>query len=307
MKLLGTICLLLGIGLFSTVEICQKLIVQGCGCHIDPYIMVFVRFIITGLILLAVGLPLLWRKGKHLAFADWLHFTLNGILGITLCLSLFHLGIDKFQNASSAAVVFSANSIFVVILARFINAEKWALNKWIAVLFGLIGISMFIYENGSPDMTTLKAIGVMSFSALLFALSVCYTKKTIAKTGAMVYMGGSSLIGGLLALPMFFIISDLSFGAAIAPMKDAIFEMSYMVFIATALAYCLYYTGISCTSAFHASMAFMLKPVLACVFSQLANVCGILSSERAMNAWTITGTVLIVVAMCLAQLCKAKK
>lgn len=304
-RFLGTICLLIGISLFSTIEICQKIIVGQAGCHMDPYMMVFVRFAVTGILLLTIGLPILHHQGRRLALRDWMNFTINGITGITLSLSLFHFAIDQFANASSAAVVFSANAIFVVIFARFINGEPWTLGKWIAMLLGLAGISLFIFEQGTPNTDTLKAIGMMSISAMLFAISVCFTKRTIAKCGAMVFMGGSSLMGSLLSLPMFFLLSSHGFMEAIRPMQSAWTAMGYMVVIATAIAYCFYYTGISCTSAFHSSMVFMLKPVLACVLAMVAHRIGILSSERPMNTATITGTALIVVAMCIAQLCRA--
>ena len=45
---MGIVFLILGIGLFSTVEICQKLI--NAKAHIDPNVMVFVRFVVTGII-----------------------------------------------------------------------------------------------------------------------------------------------------------------------------------------------------------------------------------------------------------------
>lgn len=306
-KFFGTFCLLLGIGLFSTVELSQKFIVAQCGQRIDPYMMVFVRFFVTGVLLLAVGLPFLWRQGTRLKGRDWGIFTVNGLIGITACLSLFHYGIDLFANASSAAVVFSANAVFVVILARFINNEPWTLGKWVAMLIGLAGISLFVCEKGKPDTDTLKAIGIMSLSALLFALSVCFTKRTIARTGAMVYMGGSSLLGSLMAVPVFFCLSSHGFVEAIKPMGDAFWSMAYFVVIATAFAYTVYYFGLARTSAFHASMAFMLKPVLACLLARIAAATGFISSEKPMNAWTYTGTALIVVAMFLAQLAARKK
>jgi hypothetical protein len=49
-------------------------------------------------------------------------------------------------------------------------------------------------------------------------------------------------------------------------------------------------------------MAFFLKPVLACIFAQIARETGLLRHEKMMNAWTISGTVLIFIAMCLTVL-----
>ncbi len=299
---LGMVCLLTGIALFSTIEIGQKFIVQQCGERIDPYMMVFVRVIVTGVLLLAIGYPAFRRSGNKLNLKDMGVFLLNGLMGITACLSIFHYAIDKFSNASSAAVVFSANAVFVVIFARFINHEAWTLGKWLAMLLGLVGISMFIFEKGVPNADTYKGIALMSSSAMLFALSVCYTRRCISRYGAMVYMGGTSIAGGLLALPVFFLLSDKTFMQAIEPMTRAPWSMAYYVIVATAFAYYMYYMGIAMTSAFHASMAFMLKPVLACIFAQLAVITNLIASESSMNAWTISGMILVVAAMLLTKI-----
>lgn len=306
-KAFGLLLLLLGITLFSTIELCQKFIVSQCGQHIDPYIMVFLRFTVTGILLLAIGLPLLKRRGKCTHLSDWLNFAINGVVGITVCLSLFHYGIDLFTNASSAAVVFSANAVFVVILARFINHEPWTLGKWVAMLIGLTGISFFVCEKGAPDAETLKALAIMSLSALLFAFSVCFTKRTVARCGAMVFMGGSSIIGGLLALPVFIMLSSKTFAQALEPVSQALPSLAYLAVVATAFAYWVYYLGLSKTSAFHASMAFMLKPVLACLLAQVSVATGLIASEKPMNAWTYAGATLIVIAMLIAQICAKRQ
>lgn len=297
---MGILFLLLGIGLFSTVEICQKLINQKSV--IDPNMMVSIRFVVTGVLLFIFGLPSYFSKGGRLTLQDWTVFAFNGFVGITMSLGFFHFGINMFRNASSPAVVFSANAVFAIVIARFMNSEAWNCRKWLATLLGLGGVCLFMFESGRADLSTLKAVGVMSVAAMLFALSVCFTKRVVSKYGAMVYMGGSSLIGGLLSVPLVFLTSRRGIVAELGEAWNALPEMAYMVIIATALAYVLYYSGIAATSAYIGSMAFFLKPVLACIFAQIARVTGLLKNEKMMNAWTISGTVLIVIAMCLAVL-----
>ncbi|NLG15466.1 MAG: EamA family transporter [Lentisphaerae bacterium] len=296
----GILFLLLGIGLFSTVEICQKLINKNNA--IDPNMMVFIRFVVTGVLLLAFGLPSYFSRGGRLTMRDWGVFAFNGFFGIALSLGFFHFGINMFRNASSSAVVFSANAVFAIVIARFMNKEEWNCRKWLATLLGLGGVCLFMFESGRADLSTLKAVGVMSVAAMLFALSVCFTKRVVSKYGAMVYMGGSSLIGGFLSLPLVFLTSSKGIVAEFGKVWDALPEMTYMVVVATALAYVFYYSGIAATSAYIGSMAFFLKPPLACIFAQIARVTGLLKNEKMMNAWTISGTVLIVIAMCLAVL-----
>ena len=279
--------LLFGIALFSTVEIAGKAISNIA--KIESFVMVFMRFFVTGFVLVAISLPGYLKKNK-LSGSDWCVFLLNGLVGIAASITLFHIGIDMFENASSAAVVFSANALFTVIIARFINHEKLTLVKCIAVFLGLIGISLFIFEKGNPDLQVLGSICVMCCSAFLFGVSVCITRKVVKRYGAMLFMGMSSLIGSIITLPIALFTMNEN---VIERMHATVWPMCYMVLIGTTLAYFLYYYGLSGVSASKASIAFFMKPVLACIFAS------IYFPNNKMNAWTITGTIIIVLAMSL--------
>ena len=285
-SIICVVALLLGISLFSTVEIAGKEISQIA--KIEPYVMVFIRFFVTGIVLVAISLPAYLKKNQ-LTRKDWGVFLLNGFVGIAASITLFHMGIDMFKNASSAAVVFSANALFTVIVARFVNQERLTLIKCIAVLLGLVGIALFIFEKGNPDLQVLGSICVMCCSAFLFGVSVCITRKVVKKYGAMLFMGMSSLIGSLITLP----IALCTMQSGLLDRLHATFvPMSYMVLIGTTLAYFLYYYGLVGVTASKASIAFFMKPVLACIFACIYR-------GEVMNAWTIAGTVIIILSMSL--------
>ena len=291
----GTLALFIAIILFSTVEIASKAI--AARAVIDPYAMVFIRFFTTGVVLLAASLPTYLRSGRRLGWHDLGIFTLTGIIGITLSISLFHAAILMFENASSSAVVFSGNALFTTILARFINREIWTWRKWVAVTLGLSGISMFIFESGTPTRSAVYAILTMCMSAFAFSLSICITKRVVARYGAMLFMGCSALIGGVLTLPMVIIRRPEH---AMAEIMSVVPLLLYMALVVTALAYFFYYYGLSHCTAFKASMVFFLKPVFACYLSW------IILGEK-LNAWTLTGTVLIVVSLSLTLPYGARK
>lgn len=291
----GTLALFLAIVLFSTVEIASKAIAERAV--IDPYAMVFIRFFTTGVVLLAISLPGYLRSGRRLGWHDLGIFTLTGVIGITLSISLFHAAILMFENASSSAVVFSGNALFTTVLARFINRETWTWRKWVAVTLGLGGISMFIFESGTPTRSAIYAILTMCMSAFAFSLSICITKRVVARYGAMLFMGCSSLIGSLLTLPMVIIRRPEN---AMAEILSVVPLLLYMALIVTALAYFLYYYGLSHCTAFKASMVFFLKPVFACYLSWL------ILGEK-LNAWTLTGTALIIFSLSLTLPYGARK
>jgi len=105
----------------------------------------------------------------------------------------------------------------------------------------------------------------------------------------MLFMGMSSLFGSLITLPI--ALGTMQPGL-MERLHATIYPMSYMVLIGTTLAYFLYYYGLVGVSASKASIAFFMKPVLACIFACLY-------LHEKMNRWTIAGTVIIILSMCL--------
>jgi len=286
----GLIALIGGIALFSTVEIDAKII--NSQATIPPAIMVFLRFVFTGIALLAISLPRYLKTHGKFTKHDWKIFFLNGAIGISLCLGLFHAAIAMFSNASSAAVVFSANAVFTIIFAKYMNNEAWNIRKWLALVCGLVGISLFIFESGKPDWDTFFAICTMALSAVAFAYSVCLAKREIKNYGATLFMGMSSICSCLVILPFAIYVVLAMPTNIITELKNSFWGMLYMIFAGTTLGYFLYYTGIKHVTAFVASMAFFIKPVLACFFAWFF-------IDESMNAWTISGTAIIMLALIL--------
>jgi drug/metabolite transporter (DMT)-like permease len=285
---LGVLGLLGGVGLFSTVEITGKII----GRRIDPGTLTFFRFAVTALVLLAIAVPRRWGKVKAFRGRDYGIFFLNGFIGIALGISLFHAAILVFEKAASSAVVFSANPVFVLVLARFINHEHWELRKWVAVGLGALGVSCFAWESGAFTAGSLLGLGLMLLSAFFFALSICISKRVIPAYGPMLLMGFSAATGSLLLAPWAW-VSLARDGTQ--SLVNAWLPLLYIAVLGTAVAYALYYFGIMKTSANGGSMAFFLKPVLACVLA------AIILGEH-INLPMIVGAVLIISGVCVVML-----
>ncbi len=171
---LGLVTLIAGVALFSTVEVLSKLI----GTRVSPWLLVFLRFFITGLVLLALAGRDLPRRLAALNRRDYGLFAFNGFVSIALAISLFHLALLVFEKAASCAVVFSANPIFVMLLARFINREPLTWPKAAAVLSGAVGVAFFAWESGAFTLQSLRA-GLIAVSALLFSAGICISRRVI--------------------------------------------------------------------------------------------------------------------------------
>lgn len=280
MKNLGLLALLGGVALFSTVEVVTKII----GPNALPFQMVFVRFFVTGVLLLALSLPAFLKSGMDLKLADFGLFALNGLVGIAVSLSLFHVAILVFEKAASCAVVFSANPIFVIIFARFINHEPWSVPKWAALVLGVAGVVLFAWESGAFTLQSLAALGIMTVSAIFFALSICISRRLVARYGVFILMGFSALFGSLMIFPFAF-VSVLHHG--VNGLVESWLPVLYVTLAGTTLAYGLYYYGLRHCTAFQASMMFFLKPVLASVFA------AVILREH-INSFMIGGGLLII-------------
>lgn len=282
-ELLGIISLVCGVGLFSTVEVTGKFI----GTRIDPIVLTFIRFFLTGIVLIILSIPILRLRINPLGLKDYGIFCLNGFIGITLAISIFHIALLVFEKAASSAVVFSVNPVFVMIIARFVNNEPWRFRNWISAIVGAVGVSCFAWESGRLSLGSLNGLGLMILSASLFALSVCIAKRFMALYGAVLLMGFSALFGSLMLLPIIFIRLPLH---GFSGLSEAWLPVLYISLAGTALAYGLYYFGLMNTSANKGSMAFFLKPVLASLFA-------VIFLDETINTYMIVGTCLILSAL----------
>lgn len=279
----GLLALLAGVCLFSTVEVVSKFI----GPRVLPFQMVFIRFFLTGVILLGLALPALRRQRAPLTARDLGIFALVGAIGVAVTISLFHLAILVFSKAASCAVVFSANPVFVMLFARFLNDEPWTVRKWIALLLGVAGIACFAWETGAFNAQSMAGLSLMLLAAMFFALSICISRRVIARYGVFLLMGAAALAGSLMVLP-FALVSAARQGAA--GLLSAWLPVLYVALPGTALAYALYYYGLSRGTVFQASMTFFLKPVLACLLA-------FLFLGEQINRFMIAGSLLILAGL----------
>ena len=276
---IGMASLLGGVTLFSTVEIAGKMI----GHRVDPIALTFIRFFVTGVVLVALSIPTLRLRVTPLAGRDWGFFCLNGFVGIALAISLFHVAVLAFEKAASSAVVFCANPVFVLLFGRFVNNETWSPRKWLAVVLGAVGVSLFALESGGLARSSITGLAVMLLAAALFGLSICMAKRKMADYGAKLLMGFSALFGSLMILPVAIFRTG---SAGLAGLADAWLPIAYVTLLGTTAAYFLYYFGLLNTSLHGGSLTFFLKPVL-------ASVLAIVILKEQTNIYMIAGTLLI--------------
>lgn len=260
----GLTALILGVLLFSTVEVCSKLMqAGGAVAGNNPFWLACFRSVGSGLLLTAPALTSLRARNQSIRLRDAGIFLGIGLIGVTLMLSLFHLGIF-YLPANIAALLFSCNPVFVVLFAAVLLSERITLRSVTAIVLCVAGV--LVLAHGRSGGISLPGVLLMSGSALAFSLYTVLCKKVIPRYGPLPVTAFAALSGGLIILPIALTVEGLPFASY--GMADWA-GMTYLTVFGTALGYWLYIYGIGHVGAGAGSMTFFLKPFAAAWFAWL--------------------------------------
>lgn len=278
----GFIYILITAFAFSTMEIVGKMVSN----QFNPFQLTFIRFLIGGLFLLPFALKEIKKRQLSLKLNDFLFFALTGIAGILVSMSFFQLAV-LYTKASTVAVIFSTNSIFIIPLAWMFLKEKLDKNTLIALFISVVGILLIFNPfSTNPDM---RGISLAVVAAVTFALFGVLGKTRISKYGGLILNSFSFLIGDLLLL-IFLLIFKVPVFSGIE--SSNILHILYLGIFVTGIGYLCYFEAMKHTSAITASMVFFIKPALAPILSLL-----LLREEISMN--TVAGILCIIAASLL--------
>jgi drug/metabolite transporter (DMT)-like permease len=256
---------------FSTMEIALKL----CAGSFNSIQLTFLRFLIGGIVLLPLAIRETKRKKTAFHRGDWAFLALTGFICVVVSMVLFQMGV-VYSPASIVAVLFSCNSVFVVLFAFLILGERIHRHTAISVVVCLLGMVILI----DPLHFSGSAAGIVLSlgSAVTFALYNVIGRLRSEKYGGITLTCLSFLCGcaemliliavshiptvahwcGSNGLSLFVNI-PIANGISLGTLPGLI----YLGVFITGLGYTFYFLAMEKTSAATASLVFYIKPVLA--------------------------------------------
>jgi drug/metabolite transporter (DMT)-like permease len=245
------------------LEVTGKMI----GHEVDPISITYLRFLVGGLFLLPFAIKSKKEKTVILSRRDFRELSLLGILNVTIAMFALQLSV-YFGKASIAAILISANPIFVGIFGRIILKEKVNLWQKIGITLGLVGVAMIILqENHSSEARNIwLGIGCGLISTISFGLYTVLSKKYIRQYGNAITNSISFLVGSICLLLIYYILPFT---------HDNIFSFKNMLVIlylgvfVSGIAYVSYFKGLEKISAAKGAAFFFLKPILAVFLAAL--------------------------------------
>ncbi len=238
--------------LFVTLEPVSKLIAND----VNPYAITFWRFLIGAIILLPPAIIKIRKEKIQIKAADWIRMILLGILFICISMVVLQVAVKQAEAPSLIAIIFSANSVFTILLAFLINKEKLTLNKTIALVLGVIGVVLCAdFKSGANLSSVLLAV----LAALTFSLYTVISQKYTKRIGGIIQSSIVFLTGSVILLVALLIMGiDLSVSLEF----NTISILCYLGVFVTGFGYVAYFKAIEKGGAIMASFAFFIKPIL---------------------------------------------
>lgn len=305
----GYIYIVLSALLFSVMEIALKEV----GNTFNPIQLTFLRFLIGSIILMPLAIKNLKSHRRRLKARDMLFFMLTGFICVVVSMTFFQLAVI-YSKASTVAILFSCNPIFVIPLAFLILKEHITKRTILSLVLSMVGIIFIIDPLNMPNK-----FGILFslLAAATFAVYGVVGRKGSQKYGydAMSLNSFTFLIGSIemLALILISKVHSVATGLTVAGLNDfanipilkgiSLQHLPALLFIGvmvTGLGYTLYFLAMEETSANEASMVFFIKPVLAPIFASLI-------IHEAILAHTQLGIVFIIIGSAITFISKREK
>jgi drug/metabolite transporter (DMT)-like permease len=211
--------------------------------NIPPFTLAFIRFFFAGLIFL----PMAIKNWQRLSLKQFFEILLVGFFGITMNITFFFLGIVRTESIN-APIIASSGPVFIYLLSIFFLREKPKSKVLAGMLVSLLGVLLIIM---SPLILEGKKFILGAIEGNIFILlatfgavfQTIFGRDILKKVNAIQVSAIAFLFGSLTFLPLIpkeLANWDISF-LNVAGWTGIIFG----VFFSSALAYFLFYHGVS--------------------------------------------------------------
>lgn len=254
------VCIVMSAVIFATMEVALKM----GGSGLDPFQLTFLRFMIGGVVLMPPALIESRKGGYKLNVKDLGWMALLGIVGVSVSMMAFQLGVLRC-NAATAAPLFCTNPMFAMLIAHIFTEEKMDRRKWIAFALGIVAAVLMIRPWDVQEGNTVTGMVLLVIAAVTFASYSVMGKRSIGRIGTYMQTGVSFIAGSLVLL----VVTVLTGHPVLAGAADNIPIILYCGIVVTGIGYLFYFLAVRYSDASTASITFFIKPAIAPVFAIL--------------------------------------
>ncbi|MCL4363831.1 DMT family transporter [Patescibacteria group bacterium] len=233
--------------------------------NIPPFTLAFLRFFLAGLIFV----PFCIGHWQKLTLRQWLELMLVAFFGISLNISFYFIGLETTQSIN-APIIASSAPIIIYALSIVFLGEKPKSKKTFGMLISLLGVLVIIFSPfffGGQRMV----LGEIKGNILIFisnigaVLQTLFGKDSLKKINAYQASLITFLAGSLFFIP--YMNTELKTWSFSQLNSAGLIGIVFGVVLCSALAYFLFYYGLSKIDAGDAGIFTYIDPVAAVVIA----------------------------------------
>lgn len=215
-------------------------------------------------------IPIFWTSRKQIPANLWGWIFLSGIMGSLLPSMLFAWAGSKISSSLSG-MLNATTPLFTILAATFLFGQRFALQKWLGLLVGLIGAGILAVMKPEGNLELNLYILPVLFATLLYALNVNLLKIKLGHIPPIALSAASIVAVGPIAAVILFGTTDFTEKLIHAPGAwEAAGYVAILGLLGTALALMLFNKLIQISGALTASSVTYIMPVIS-VFWGLAD------------------------------------
>ncbi|MGO1399508.1 MAG: DMT family transporter [Brevibacterium yomogidense] len=185
-----------------------------------------------------------------------------------------------------AATLMASSALVVVVLARLLLGERARARTYAGAVLGIVGVALLV--NAAAGGLDRWGVAASLLAMLSSSLGFVLTKRWEPPVGPMTFTAWQLTCGGLLLVPVALVIEGVP--EPFAPAE--LIGFAYLTLIATAVAYVIWFRGLSLLPAGTVGIIGLFNPLAGAML-------GIAVAGERLSAGQTAGALLIVVAVVL--------
>lgn len=234
--------------------------------NIPPFTLVFLRFFFASFFFI----PFVIGKNFNISRSDWARILISALIGIALHIAFFFLGLQRTQSID-APVILSSGPIVMFIFTVFFLHEKPKFQVAAGMLLSFVGVLVIIFTpllfQTNAAIGTSSTIGniYLVISMVAGVIGTLVVKDTLKRVHPFVVTYISFLIAAFSFIPP--MIGELQTWHYSMLDLPGITGLLFGIFFCSALAYFLYFYGLSKISMQDVGIFSYIDPVVSVVIA----------------------------------------
>ena len=231
--------------------------------NIPPFTLAFIRFFFASLLFL----PFCTKVNlRDITKRDWFDIFLGAFFGISINVGFFFLGVQKTESIN-VPIIASTGPLFIFLFSVIFLGEKPKFKVLAGMILSFIGALGIIFSPIIFDGKTIKDFGafegnLMIVLATLGSVIQPVVLKNVMKRVSPYFISLSTFfIGALTFIPL--MMSELDKWSFVSLNLAGVVGIIFGVFFSSALAYFLFYYGLSKISTQEVGLFTYIDPVVA--------------------------------------------